>query len=307
MSESTGSGPQAVLEALEAARRARSDDEARHASEIVDVDQEIGKLGRAIDNLVEQRDALVDYRARLAERGEGIRQARRTDTHNALYASLEAQAEAVHERGTAMEQAQPDRLALVPPLDATLQALLAEITTHHEALGQAPESTRGELKGQLEEAQRRFTALLRERTEPEAFEGAALPIDIVYCVDAPEGTPELLVVLLPVRASIDNPQQLADGLPAWLAARVGQALFAAARSVDFGDADVRTGPALDRDLLDIEVDLATAPAGFVTAFKDDLARHLGAAPELQAAKVEVRVSEVEADIVFPPDPEPKDG
>ncbi len=296
------SAPPAVAEAIEAARAEASRTATRTASEIVDVDQEISKLGKAIENLVQQRETLIDYRARLAAQSGELERTGREDAHEALYATLLAQAEAIHARGEAWADAHPDRLALRSPTGSAVSSLVDELRTSRAALDAAPDPPADALAhhSQLEA---RLRALLNEQTEPATFDGPELAVDVVCCVDAPEGTPELLVVLLPVRSWVDDPVVARDELPLWLAARVAQALFAAARAVGFGDADVRTGPALDHDLLDIEVDLTAAPDGFVEELLSTLREHLAAAPELTAGRVAVRVVELDASIVFPSDPE----
>ena len=284
--------PPTVTAAIEAAHKSATPDGSRAAAELIEIDQEISKLARAIDNLVEQREALLQYRARIVERtrGRGHAQAR---SHRALYAALEAQAAAIHERGAAWTQ--PDRLALEPPFDPAMASLFNDLQTSIPSSGPVDDAA----DERHDQVRKRLVSMLHERTAPTPFEGPEIEVDVVWSVDAPEGTAELLVVLLPVRALVDAPTATGDDLPTWLAARVGQALFGAVRAVGFDDADVRTGPALGYDLLDIEVDLSSAPEELVPELVRRLTDRLTDAPELRAARVVAKVTEIDASIVFP--------
>lgn len=229
----------------------------RHAAEVVEVDNEIVKLGQAIDNLREQQEALVEFRHRLIARGDAMQAARRARGHDALYAHLEVQARAVTERALATFT---DRLPS-EPLDP---------------------------------------ATLRERVVLPPFDGPALEVDLVTSVDAPDAVPELLIVLLPVRAGVLDRETARDALDTWLAARVAQAIFATARATDFTTIDVRAGPALGRDLLDLEVDLGPdVPAAFLDEVGAQMEAVVAGAPELVAAGLTVRHTLVPADVVFP--------
>lgn len=291
------SAPPSVAAAIEAAREEPSRDGSRTAAEIVEVDQEISKLGRAIDNLVQQRATLVEYRARLASESDARQERTQLAAHQALYVALEAQAAALHRRGEEWAGKTHDRRERARQ-DPTVAALVDEIATSRAALDTASDPP-AEALAHHEQLENRLRARLAEQTQPTPFEGPELSVDLVCCVDAPDGTPELLVVLLPVRAGVGDPAGATDQLPLWLAARTAQALFAAARAVDFAEADVRTGPALGYDLLDIEVDLGAAPEGFVPELLRTLSDHLAASPEIAAGQVTVRVSELDAAIVFP--------
>ncbi|MEM6928039.1 MAG: hypothetical protein AAF602_13995 [Myxococcota bacterium] len=296
------SAPPAVAKALETARGDLAHEASRAASELVDVDQELDKLSKAIDNLVQQRQTLEQYRARLTvQRGELQRRSRDV-AHIALYEALEAQAEAVHERGDAWAARAADRL--VPPSTPPpeVQAALDDLANSRAALLAAPTPPPG-AEAHHEQVRERLRSVLAEHAAPAPFEGAELAVDVVWCVDAPAGTPELLVVLLPVRAGVDDPTQAQDALPLWLAARVGQVVFAAARAVGFAEVDVRTGPALGHDLLDIEVDLAGAPETFLAEVRRRLTEQLPSAPELAAGRVSLQATELDPAIVFPADPE----
>ncbi|MEO0603353.1 MAG: hypothetical protein AAF211_18080 [Myxococcota bacterium] len=296
------SAPPAVAKALETARGDLTHEASRTASELVDVDHEIEKLGKAIDNLVQQRQTLEQYRARLTvQRGELQRRSRDV-AHVALYEALEAQAVAVHGRGDAWAIQTADRLAPPATPPPEVQAVLDELANSRAALLAAP-TPPPDAEAHHEQVRERLRSVLAEQAAPAPFDGAELSVDVVWCVDAPESTPELLVVLLPVRAWVDDPAQARDALPLWLAARVGQVVFAAARAVDFAEIDVRTGPALGHDLLDIEVDLAGAPDTVLAEVRQRLTEQLPSAPEFAAGRVSLQATELDPAIVFPADPE----
>ena len=127
-----------------------------------------------------------------------------------------------------------------------------------------------------------------------------LEIDLVYGVDAPEGTPELLICVLPISDGAftewaDRPEDLAT----LLGARVVQGIYETTRQTGPRGAQAVCGG--HQGLLAIEVDLEGAKGDVARALADNLTAVLSSAPELAAAKVRVHPRRVDVDFLLPPD------
>lgn len=310
---STGSSVRSVADALEDAARWRAEEEARQKSELVDKDQQLAEVRLQISKLQDQLAAHQDQLASLEEAREGLTNKQDaldseqiSRTHDGLFAALEEQREALKERSEDLVQAEAGRWDMVEPIlaESDLAGKLEEYrqfkTAVEPSLQAMPESYRSVVMGHHEQV----VAVLRERVsemmaDPVHAEGGTLPLELVYAVDAPDGSPELLVVVTPVtHEAYEGWAGQDESLALRVAARAVQAVYEACHSVGFSSAEVMCGG--HRGLLALEVDLEGAPVGIEAALESKLAG-VGKTAELHAGKVTVAARLVEADYLLPPD------
>jgi hypothetical protein len=303
----TISTARSIPEALAEVEQWRADEERRHQTELADVDLEIRNLEGALLKVQNQLEAVRKYRANLAARSEALGVGQVGRAYQLLFDVLNAQAQALDERGDRVTQLETDRRQALPSLlaDSEVGALLTEYQQFKDqtepALARLPESYRSVLLRHHQGVVNRLRDhLARVLGAPVLIEADEIVADVVYAVDAPEGVPELLVIVLPVHEGVyAGWQELGDSLPLWLAARVVQAVYEATAAVGFSRAQVLAGG--HQGLLVIEVDLTGADPQVVGQISSQLAMVLGSAAELGGARVRVVPYEVKIDFVLPPE------
>ena len=303
---STESPASTVAEALEAAQQWRTDSAARHDAELKEVEQELGSLQAAVQNLQQQIDALQSFKAELeAKTGELDAEGGQRE-YQAIFDTLQGQSKGMGERDDLVVAARKARLDDLPARLAAGDAAadVAEyeqfMSTVEPTLKHLPESYRDALL----EVHAKKVAKVRGHVAaaldgPVEVTGAELGVDVVYAIDAPEGAPELIVVVVPVAAEVNQGwMEQPEGAQLWVAGRVAQALYEAAAKVGFVQAQALSGGHLD--LLAVEMELVGADAKIADALRASLGA-LGNAPELIAAKVSVTATELPIDTLLPPE------
>ncbi len=296
-----------VSDALAEVERWRADQEARQAAELVEVEQEIKNLESAISNLEQQLKALIKFRTELQGKASSLPSRRLERGHAALFGALQDQASQLGRREAMVAGiARQREEAFEKELKGTsLAAMVEEFRQFKVAVEPNLQSLPESYRSVVSEHHLRISQRLREHVEkiasaPLEVEADVLSIEVVYCVDAPEGVPELLVVVIPVTDRVHSGwYERIDGLQTWLSARVVQAIYQAARATGFTQAQAMCGGHME--LLAIEVDLLGAPAEFVGAFEEQLGAILGASPELFAGQVFATGRRVDVDYVLPPE------
>ncbi len=301
-----------VTEALAEVDRWKADEEARHQAELVEVEQEIKNLETAIDNLKQQLDALLTFKGELEEKASDLPLREVERAHQALFATLQGQADRLAEREKAVAEVIAKRAdALAAGLDE--RGLSAKVVDYQKfrtelepTLHNIPASYRGAVIAAHEALTADLRAAVTELLSGSAeLDAESLQAEIAWCVDAPEGTPELLVVVVPVSDQVHvGWLERDDGLQTWMAARVVQAIYEAAARTDFVRAQAICGGHMS--LLAIEVDLEGAPDGFVPAFEERLGGLLVGSAELGGARVALTARSVHVDYILPPGDEGTD-
>jgi len=301
-----------VAEALDAVKQWRSDASARQDAELKEVDQELESLEAAVQNLQQQIDALQSFKTELKAKSGDLDKESGTREYQAIFETLQAQAKGMGERDAQVVSARKARLDDLPARLASGDA--ADDVAEYEQFKSAVEPTLKHLpdsyRDALLEVHHKKVAKVKKHVSaalagPVEVTGDVVKVDVVYAIDAPEGEPELIIVVVPVAAEVhqgwtDQP----EGTQLWLAARVAQALYGAAASVGFVQAQALSGGHLD--LLAIEMELVGAETKIGDALRDRLGV-LGEAPELAAARIEVTAAELPIDTLLPPeDEEPHD-
>ncbi|MBX2801710.1 MAG: hypothetical protein KTR31_28790 [Myxococcales bacterium] len=298
-----------VADALQEVERWRREEESRHTAELKETDDELRNLANAISNLEQQQQALARFRDDLLSKVASLPRRGLDRGHQTLFTVMREQSQALEKREAQVADATRKRLA---NLEATLrQSAVAPLVDEYRQFKVAVEPNLSSLpesyRSVVTQHHHRISERLQEHVHallsvPVEIKAEPLRVEVVYSVDAPEGTPELLVVVIPVSDRVHfGWVDRQDGLQTWLAARVVQAIHEAALGSGFSEVDPMAGGHMG--LLAVEVDLVGAPGPFLTMFEDRLAVLLSGAPELGGAAVLATASQVDADFVMPPEEE----
>ena len=283
---------------------------ARQSEELTEVEQQIGQIETAMANLQRQFETLSGMRSDLKEQGRTLHSTKLKRAHDALFHHLGEAAQQFSTRELAVQLLTEERLAqLEGQLRASAMAPLVEeyeqfMRTVQPNLGSLPESYRRAVVQHHARLRTRLADHLQAMAAaPVALLEEPLSLELVYAVDRPDNTDELLVVVVPVTDQVtSNDPSRKDGPQTWLAARTAQAIYEAGKQVGFPGVNATYGG--HRGLLVIEVELFDAPKGdngFVAAFEKRLVTVLAGSAELAASRVTVSPRRVDVDIVFPPE------
>ena len=102
---------QSVATALEDVARWKADESAKQQGELVEVDNEIQSLEKAIENLQTQLEALKKFRGELQARGDTLGDAEITRSYESIFAALTSQQAATATRIQAHAEAESQRKA----------------------------------------------------------------------------------------------------------------------------------------------------------------------------------------------------
>jgi len=296
-----------VADALAGVERWKADEEKRHTTEMSEISGELGSLRSAITNMQQQLDALEKVRVDLGRQSEMLRARHIDQAHEAVFGALTKQAMALADRERmAIDVERSRRVDLEKSLPKTaVGPQLAEYVQFKKVveptLGALPDSYRQVVLShhtQIVDQLREHVAV--QLAAPVPIDAAPIALDAVYAIDAPDGKPELLVLVLPVTDRIVSDwQDVPDGLQMWLGSRAVQAIAEAARETS-ADCEPLSGG--HQGLLAIEVDLTEAGAPYAMALERRLADRLRTgAPELAAANVAVTLRKVDVDFLMPPE------
>jgi hypothetical protein len=284
----------------------RTGEETRYKGEIEEIDRDIAGIRAAMTNLTERLAAQETVRRDLDTQARTVANSVTARTYQAVFAALAEQAASLSDRAGVVAAAEFQRNAnLEASLKANAGSLFEEYrqfkATVEPTLGALPESYRKVLMAHHDELSRKVRELVDAAfasVEPLAAEPLAL--DVVWAIDAPEGTPDLLVVVVPADEGVATAwADRGDDAELWLAARVVQALTETLLAA--GLSGVRPALGGHLGLLAIEVDLAGAKPDFGAKLQAALTRILGGASELADARIAVTPRQVEMDWLLPPE------
>lgn len=295
-----------VVTALQEVGRWRTEELARHQAELSEVDQEVSSLQAAVANLQQQLEALSRFRGELVGKGGKVDAQVTERSYSAVFASLQGQAGALAERTGLVRQAEGDRRAAIAAAmnDSAISALLQEYSqfkTVEPTLAALPESYRTAIVAHNSTVRERLKSALGNLNRgPVEVDAAEHTVEVVYAVDAPEGNPELLVVVLPLPEEVHSDwANRNEDLQTWVAARVVQAVYQACRLAGLPAAQALYGG--HQEMLAVEVDVVGARADLPDLLARTLGQVLSDAPELAAAKVRVVGQPVAIDYLLPPE------
>lgn len=299
-------GFRSLAAALDEVGRWRASSVARLRADAAETDTEIDNLRKSIENLQQQIEALRRSREAFTQQEAILPDEEVKRTHHAIFGVLLEQRAALEARGTALQDLESARRRALelsfndPALASALQEYTQFKTTVEPTLKLLPESYRGVLQQHHDGVSRR----LREHVEKASagvveLRAPALPVDVVYAVDSPSGSPEVVMLVLPVAEAVHAEWATrAEDLQTLVAARVVQALYTVCQGAGLVQARAAFGG--HQGLLAIEMEIAGAKPDFAALLGEEIGR-LAASQEIAAARVEIRSREVMVDHLIPPD------
>jgi hypothetical protein len=298
--------PRSVAGAIDEVGRWRTGEEGRFKAEIEEIDREIAGIRAAMANLTQRLAVQEASRGDLETQAKRIGNGATGRTYQSVFAALAEQASALSDRAGVVAAAEYARNTnLENALKATAGNLLEEYrqfkTTVEPTLSALPESYRKVLLSHHEELSTKVRGIVDSAmASVEPLSVDALELDVVWAIDAPEGTPDLLVVVVPADEAVTTAwNDRGDDAELWLAARVVQGITQALLAGGMPGARPALGGHLG--LLAIEVDLAGSRPDFAQTLQTHLAKVLGEAPELLDARLTVTPRQVEMDWLLPPE------
>lgn len=299
--------PRKVSDALQEVARWRQETDAKHRSELGEVDQEIESLRTAVANLQQQLEALRRFRDEVARRGDRTAEEEIDRSYQAIFAALLDQSAALRDRSQAVVKAEKARLDGVWKAieKSELAPLLVEYnqfkTTVEPTLAALPESYRSVILQHHEQISRRLNDHVRAQTNaPVQVDGGKLEAEVVLAVDAPEGKPEVLMLVLPV----DESAQPGGGgtLLHSISTRVVDAIRKGCADAGLKNAEPAFGG--HQGLLAVEVDVNGARDDVGAKVQAAIEAALASADDLRAAGVVLGARTVVVDHLLPPEEEP---
>ncbi|MCB9677519.1 MAG: hypothetical protein H6737_20590 [Alphaproteobacteria bacterium] len=296
---------QSVTAALEGVASWRSEQEARRQAEIVDVDSQLEKLRADLAELQGKITSLEAFRGQLEERdaSEGVV----ARSYDAIFAALLGQAAQLDTRAAEASEATAKRNQAV--LDGLSKGELAPLVQEYNqfktqvepTLQALPESYRGAIIEHHHGIVDRIRAHLEDQIAgPAVVEGDRVELELVYGIDAPSGTPELLICVLPVKdVTFTDWAERPEDLSTHLGARAVQAIYEATKQGGLPGAQAVFGG--HQGLLAVEVDLEGVSKDFAQLLADSFNAVLKSAPELAAGKLGLTARKVDFDFLLPPE------
>jgi hypothetical protein len=285
----------------------RTEADNHHQLQLDEVDDEVGRLKTAIEDLQRQLTALADFRAELIEKHERLDAEQAQRAHEGIFERLHADADALEQRAEMAREAAPARAkAITERIAASDRSAQLEeyrqFRTTADQLQSLPASYRDAILAH-HKAQEASLAAFAAQVDPgpTSLEAPPVEIDLVFTVDTSDDQPDLVSVVLPVRELVyARWEEHRDDLQLLTAARVVEGLYRAAHALGSTRAHAMYGG--HRGLLAVELELAPPRSA-------DAARRVGeaieavfaAAPEMGAAKIVVHATQVRTDYLLPPD------
>lgn len=303
-----GTGLRSVAEALAEVAQWRTDEEARHGTELAEVDQEVASLQTGIENLKQQLEALGRFRTELLGKVDSIEQEVAGRNYNAVFEVLGGQLTTLDSRSSELLQQERVRDAQLAETldDPAVVNLLTEYKQFKETVEPTLASIPPTYRAAMEETGRKQREELERRladvgTEPIEHSGDALALDVLVAVDAPDGQAEVLMLVMPVSDAVHADwKSRSEDLQTRLAARIMQGVFATAGEMGLGGNQGVFGG--HKGQLAVELELAGGdPVAIAESFRASIQETLAAAPELVAAKVAPTVRVIEVDHLLPPE------
>jgi len=301
--------PRTIADALADVARRQGEEQARHAAELGEVDQEIASLRTAMANLQQQLEALAKFRDELAARVDTVTSGTTRRTYDAIFHALHEQSQALSGRAAKVAEAARDqRKALDASLeDPDIRRRLDEYGQfkHHVEphLASFPATYRKALEAKHAELESELRAALAEHAAPPppVVDEPVLVIDVVVAVDAPDEIAEVAMLLLPVVEHVQTGwSEREEDLQTWVAARAMQGIYRVCH--DFGLPGAQAMYGGHQGLLAVEIELGSGDGAAVKkALQATLEKVFAEAPELEGAKVRISARPVDVDHLFPPE------
>lgn len=303
-----GSELRSVADALAEVARWRADEEARHSTELAEVDQEVASLQTGIENLKQQLEALGRFRTELLGKVDTIDSTVAGRNYSAVFEALALQREQLGARAEELLQKERVRDAQLEQTlnEPDVRSLLTEYEQYRNTIEPTLVTLPPTYRSAMEELGRKQKKELSNRlgglgTEPIASDGPSIAVDVLIAVDAPDGQAEVLMLVMPVADSVHSQWSERDeDLQTRLAARVMQGVFSTAKNMGLaGNQGIFGG---HKGQLAVEVELAGgAPAEIGEAFRNSVQQALDAAPEVQAGQITATARLIEVDYLLPPE------
>lgn len=296
--------PHTVLDVLQDVTAWRSDADAQHQAKLAEVDDELAKLRAAMEDIQRQLTALGDFRGSLEDRSAALRDEQARRAHEGIFAALRTHADALAVRAREAVACDDGRKAEIRRrIDASpLRDALAEFTQFHAnvaSLATLPASYRDALllhHGAQEASVRAF--IEQNDPGPTPLASAPLAVDVVITIDASDGQPELVSVVLPLGEDLLHGwRDASDTLSVHLACKVIEGLYRHAHAKGITRAHALSGG--HRGLMAVELELGAADASTGDEVTAAIERALGSSALLRAAQVQVRVHRVPTDYLMP--------
>jgi hypothetical protein len=301
--------PRSIADALAEVARRQGEEQARHAAELGEVDQEIASLRTAMTNLQQQLDALARFRDELAGRIDSVAGGGHRLTYDAIFHALHEQSQALSGRAARVaEAARAQQKALADTLeDENIRKLMEEygqFKEHMEPhLASFPATYRKALVSKHAEIEGELRAALADRADPPPPEvdEEPLAIDVVVAVDAPDDVAEVAMLLLPVVEHVHTAwSDREEDLQTWVAARAMQAIYRVCHTFGLEGAQAMYGG--HQGLLAVEIELGAGDGAAVrTALQQTLDETFAGSPELKGARLAIHARPVDVDHLFPPE------
>ncbi|MBA2321317.1 MAG: hypothetical protein H0V89_09190 [Deltaproteobacteria bacterium] len=298
--------PRTLTSSVDEVVRWRAAEEARLEGEIVEIDREITGIRAAMANLEERLALKTGSRTELDGQAGAIGRVATERTYQVVFETLAQQAAALSDRAGLVATAEFARAAKIEAsVKASAGKLLEQYrqfkTTVEPTLAALPETYRDVLTAHHQDLTVKIRAMIDAATPPvEPLQAEIIELDVVWAIDAHDGKPDLLVVVVPADEDVTTAwADRGDDTELSLAARVVQGLTESLAAAGLPSARPALGGHLG--LLAIEVDLTGAGADFATVLGTSLARVLSAAPELGEAGLKAVARQVEMDWLLPPE------
>jgi len=300
-----------LAEVLAAVAKWKADEEARQAAELVEVDQEVENLRSAMVNLQQQLEALAKFREDLVEKQAQLASEEARRNYEAVFETLLAQLKAVLQRTEQVSVAHKARAAAIE--EKMTSSEVAPLVEEYEQFKTAVEPTLESLPESYRTVMMAHHESLAKQVQEHRDAAMAIPLDlevddmtveIVFAVDAPEGSPELLIAVIPVSAETDTGEDADESLQTWLSGRVVEAIYETVNNYGPSGAEVVSGG--HQGMLAVEVDLLGAPHDFGDKLLLALDSVSKAATELQTSGVSLVGRQVAADFILPPEGDEED-
>ncbi|MBT3221321.1 MAG: hypothetical protein HN348_19740 [Proteobacteria bacterium] len=282
--------PTSVEVALRDVRVWKTEQARRQSAELAEVDQEVENLKTAVDNLKQQLAALGKFRSELVGKSATLDAKEIERSYSSVFETLSLQRQALEVRGAELLAAADEVSAHAAAAHAGIAALLAEYEQFKRevepSITTLPESYRQVLLDHHESVLAQLQEHLESVVTITELDSPVLRIDVVYSVDAPDGEPDLLIMVLPVaEEAYSEWASREEDLQTWLAVRVVQAVFEACREAKLPGVQAIFGG--HQGLLAVEAELDGADSSVAATIARNMARILGSAPELKGARLEV--------------------
>ncbi len=297
-----GNTGRTVALALADVARWRADEEARQKAEMIEVEQEMKNLQATIRDLEQKLESLGRFGVELQGRKQALPDQELQRARESVISALRDQSRRISDRDRLVQQAATARRS-------ALEAKLAEPEVVKNLAAYRKFKETEEQIAKLDEAYTRAIFEVHERvvqslqmaigpfvTGPVKVDGEPIPADLVYAIDAPEGAPDLVVLLLPVDESASA--EWVEGVQLWIMGRALQAVYEAC--ADTGWHGIQADSGGYEGLLVIEIDVAGAPKAWIAAFETRLRAAFTNPPELMGARLAVVPTSLDMDYLSPP-------